>query len=653
MGDVDFRRERGIASERGNTLVEVLIAVVILGLTVTAVLGNLLTTTSVSEQHRNTANFGAALASFAETTRNTIELQAYNGSGTGPQYSSCASGYTLVGDPIPSSGPPGTVVTVLGTGFSPTAGVFSGATFNGSSAGFTSHASASSGPSGDIAQFTVPNVGVGVYSVTPFDGSHRAATSFTVTAPPAASAAQTIGGDALSYDTFNVTCTTESANVEQLQFDLADTRPNNGSGARQIIDVVNMNPQGLSAPPISVAAAPPTFSPAPPTGITGQLNVTWYPPTYQGLGTLNSFKVYRSTTSGGPWGSAVGSVLSSSCAPQCSYTDPGPLNNGTVYYYEVTAITSTGESQPSTQASGTTLPGKPGTPTPTSGTGQVSLSWSAPANGDAPISGYNVYCSTTSGSIGAKVNPTPISGTSYTDSTCNGAALADGNYYYFEITALNAGGEGPPSAQATGITLPGTPQAVAATPTGTAISVSWTPPANGNVPIIGYNVYCSTTSGTQGSRVNSPSGSISGSPYTVPSCNGAPLLPTQTYWFEVTAVNAGGEGTPSSQVGATVGAPSAPQNLSGSASKVRGNWQVTLSWQPPTSGGLILGYNVYCSTTQGTQGSKVNTSGYAASPYTVTSCNGSALANGTPYYFTVTAVNAYGEGAPASISVTP
>lgn len=647
MGYVDVHSEPAIESERGNTLVEVLVAVVILGLTVTAILGNLLTTTGVSVQHRNTANFNAALVSFAETARNTIELQAYNGTGTGPQFGSCASGYQLVGGPTPSSGPPGTVVTVLGTGFTPTAGAFTGATFNGTSTGFTSQASSSSGPGGDIAQFTVPNVGVGVYPVTPFDGTHSAATFFTVTAPPGPSSAQTIGGDALTYDTFTATCTPQSANVQQLQFDLVDSRPNNGASARQTITVVNLNPQGLSTPPVSLAAAPPTHSPTPPTGVTGQLNLTWYPPTFQGLTPVTSYNIYRSTTAGSK-GPSVGSVSSTSCSTKCSYTDSG-LSNGTVYYYEVTAVSATGESQPSSQASGTTLPGAPGTPLSTGGTKQVSLTWSAPANGDAAFS-YNVYCSTTPGSIGAKVNSTPISSAPYVDSTCNGASLADGSYYYYEVTALNAAGEGSPSSQATGITVPTSPQGVNATPASAAITVSWSGPTGETVPISGYNVYCSTTSGAQGPKVNpSP---IGASPYNVTTCNGSSLSNGTTYYFEVTTLNAGGESAPSSpQVNATLvppGAPTAPQNLTAQGGKSGSVYHVALTWSPPASGAPFSGYNVYCSTTSGVQGSKVNTGLITGTTYTATSCNGSAMTKTTTYYFEVTAVNTNGEGYPTA-----
>ena len=641
MGYADVHSEQKLESERGNTLVEVLVAVVILGLTVTAVLGNLLTTTSVSVQHRNTANFNAALVSFAETARNTIELQNYNGGGT-PPFRSCASGYTLVGAPIPSSGPPGTVVTVLGTGFTPTSGAFSGATFNGTTAGFTSQASASSGLTGDIAQFTVPNSAVpGVsYPITPFDGTHSAATSFTVTAPPGASSAQTISGDALTYDTFTATCTTESADVEQLQFDLVDNRPNNGASARQTIKVVNLNPQGLPAPPVSLAAAPPTHSPTPPSGVTGQLKLTWYPPTFQGLTNVNRYTIYRSTAAG-TQGASVGSVSSSTCLPQCSYTDSNSgsgLSDGTVYYYEVTAVSTTGASQPSSQASGTTLPGVPATPTPTSGTKQVNLSWTAPAG---IVSGYNVYCSTTAGSIGTKVNSAPISGTSYSDSSCNNTALTDGNHYYYEVTALNASGEGSPSTQATGITLPGSPQNVAAVPGTGSITVSWTAPTNGPVPITGYNVYCSTTPNSQGSKVNSIV--ISASPYSDTTCTGSPLANGTTYYFEVTTVNAGGESNPSTQTSATLtagGAPSAPQNLVATGAKSGSTYQVNLTWNPPASGTPSGGYNVYCSVTSGVQGSLVNTTGFiTATSYTATSCSGSALVAKKTYYFEVTAVN--------------
>jgi len=88
------------------------------------------------------------------------------------------------------------------------------------------------------------------------------------------------------------------------------------------------------------------------------------------------------------------------------------------------------------------LPGAPVELSAAAGDSQVSLSWTAPeATGGAPISGYDVYVSDAPGSPGER------SLTATASTTASVGGLADGTVYYFEVSALNAAGEGPPSAQ--------------------------------------------------------------------------------------------------------------------------------------------------------------------------------------------------------------
>lgn len=79
------------------------------------------------------------------------------------------------------------------------------------------------------------------------------------------------------------------------------------------------------------------------------------------------------------------------------------------------------------------------------GNGQVSLSWTAPTGaGAASTTGYNVYEATAPGhESGAPINGAPIAGTSYPVT-----GLSNGQSYYFEVTAINAAGEGAPSNEA-------------------------------------------------------------------------------------------------------------------------------------------------------------------------------------------------------------
>src|SRR5262249_45209827 len=90
-----------------------------------------------------------------------------------------------------------------------------------------------------------------------------------------------------------------------------------------------------------------------------------------------------------------------------------------------------------------------------------------------------------------------------------------------------------------------------------------------------------------------------------------------------------------------------------------GNANVTLSWSAPTStgGSSIIGYNLYRSTVSGSETLLTSLSN-------VTSFTDYGAANGTTYYYKVTAVNSVGEGslsneksatpsAPASVPGAP
>lgn len=91
-----------------------------------------------------------------------------------------------------------------------------------------------------------------------------------------------------------------------------------------------------------------------------------------------------------------------------------------------------------------------GTATPTAliaqaGDTQVSLSWTAPTGtGASSTTGYNVYEAASPGhESGAPINGATLSGTHFTVT-----GLTDWQTYYFEVTAINAAGEGAPSNEA-------------------------------------------------------------------------------------------------------------------------------------------------------------------------------------------------------------
>ena len=125
-----------------------------------------------------------------------------------------------------------------------------------------------------------------------------------------------------------------------------------------------------------------------------------------------------------------------------------------------------------------TIPGAPTGLAATAGAGQVTLSWAAPASdGGSPVTGYHIYQGTSAGGESATpVNSSPVTATSMTVT-----GLAGGTTYYFVVTAVNAAGEGPPSAEAsaTPILIPQAITFTSAPPSPAVYGGSYSPAATG------------------------------------------------------------------------------------------------------------------------------------------------------------------------------
>jgi fibronectin type 3 domain-containing protein len=174
------------------------------------------------------------------------------------------------------------------------------------------------------------------------------------------------------------------------------------------------------------------------TAADSQVLLSWNSSAY-----ATSYHVKRSTQSGGPYTQIA--------APTATNFTDSSVANGTKYFYVVSALNSAGESANSNEASAT--PSAPAQP-PTSPTGliatpgnaQVSLAWNASAGARL----YHLKRSTASGTGYVQISSSPA--TSFTDT-----GLVNGTTYYYVVSALNAAGESPNSAQASA-----TPQVTAA-----------------------------------------------------------------------------------------------------------------------------------------------------------------------------------------------
>ncbi len=215
----------------------------------------------------------------------------------------------------------------------------------------------------------------------------------------------------------------------RFQFDSIDSAINTGDGW-YVDDVSVANPSfTVPDPPRNVAAA---AGPG-----VGQIRVTWDAPSSDGGSAITGYKVYVSTSSGGPF-SLEATVGSSTY----SYTDSN-LGNGATRYYQLSAVNAAGEGTRSNTASATTwtTPSAPRQLVAEAGSalGEVDISWMQPSStGGTTLSYYRLYRATDSS--GPFTHIASPSGTSYTDS---GRTLATA--YYYRAIAVNVVGAGPVS----------------------------------------------------------------------------------------------------------------------------------------------------------------------------------------------------------------
>jgi fibronectin type 3 domain-containing protein len=273
----------------------------------------------------------------------------------------------------------------------------------------------------------------------------------------------------------------------------------------------------------------------------GEISLSWQAPTSNGGTAITGYKIYRATTSGGPYSAiaSLGSVL--------SYKDTG-LPSSATRYYKVSAGNLVGEGPQSTEASATSpaiVP--PSAPlnlaaTPGPGAGQIKLTWQAPAqDGGAPVTSYGVYRAESSSGPYTKIT-TVGSVLTHTD-----AGLPNGATRWYKIAAINQAGEGAPSTSASARTFdkPTAPRNVDTEATlgfhvtldhiGLAIKLSWDAPTDdGGTPITGYKVYWTTDPNQLGQLVATV-GNVHDWTHT-----DADL--TKPNYYRITALNLVGEG---------------------------------------------------------------------------------------------------------------
>jgi len=277
-------------------------------------------------------------------------------------------------------------------------------------------------------------------------------------------------------------------------------------------------------------------------------------------------------------------------------------------------------------------PDPPAAPAVVAGNGQITVSFSPPANdGGNPITGYLASCTSSDGG-----SPNANTGT---DSPITVDSLTNGNTYTCTVIASNVDGPSSPSA-ASSPTIPNTIPDPPAQPTAIAgnsqLTVSFSAPFDGGSPITQYLASCtSSDGGTPGANTGTTS------PIIVSALDNA-----HSYSCTVIASNMNGPSadSPPSDSVTPSGVPDAPP----APSVTPGNAQIAVGFTAPGNdgGSAITGYLADCTSTNGSPGANTG----ATSPIIV-----AGLTNGDSYTCSVIASNTNGAGAasPASAAVIP
>lgn len=272
-----------------------------------------------------------------------------------------------------------------------------------------------------------------------------------------------------------------------------------------------------------------TPSLATPVSVAARAGNTSVALSWSAVSGASGYRVYRGTTSGGPY-----TLVASPTAT--SYTNTG-LTNGTTYYYVVRAFNATLESVNSQQVSARPSASSLAPPTgvaATAGSGSVALTWSAVIG----ATGYRVYRGTTSGGPYTLIaSPTT---TSYTNT-----GLTNGTTYFYVVRARNATIQSVNSQQVSATPSaapPAAPTGLSAVAGNGSVSLTWAAVSGAS----GYRVYRGTTTGGPYTLVSSP---------TATSFADTGLTNGTAYYYVVRSFNATLESANSLQVSATPIAP--------------------------------------------------------------------------------------------------
>ena len=336
--------------------------------------------------------------------------------------------------------------------------------------------------------------------------------------------------------------------------------------------------------------------------------------TWDAVGSATGYRIFRSDSSGGTFSQIAEET-------QTNYTDTG-LSPNTTYYYKVAAMDSSDEGTQSAASSATTQPSAslaaPANPSAQAvGQTEINLTWDTVSG----ATGYAVYRGTSAGGPYTKI-ATPTQN-SYSDT-----GLTPGTTYYYQVAATDSSGEGTRTAEfsaATAAQLPAPGNVTAQAQGPNSIQLTWD--AVGSAT--GYRIFRSDSSSGPFSEI----GTETGTSYT-----DTGLTPSTTYYYQVAAYDASGDGVRSANASATTQAAPLPAPANPSA-QAASQTEITLTWDAVPG---ASSYTVYRSSSASGPFTQLATP--AQNSYT-----DSGLTPNTPYFYKVSATGAGGEGAQSAV----
>lgn len=287
----------------------------------------------------------------------------------------------------------------------------------------------------------------------------------------------------------------------------------NSAGIGTMSSIVKATPSAS----VQTPGAPTGFGATPGDGV---VRLQWQAPASNGGAAIDYYVVYQNGQDVAHVNGAMATVTG--------------LTNGMGYSFSVAAhnIAGTGITSNSvsvTPTSSILAPGPPTNLTAIASVGQALLSWNAPYDGGAAITGYNLSWSY---DLNGTFTPISVTGTDYLHE-----GVENGSVVYYWVSGLNSIGEGEKS-EVISVIIPELSPSPSLTNTLTAsiangsVSLIWEAPVDIEGNITGYNIYRGTNQTTMDLII-----STSGTSFL-----DGDVQTNMTYFYQVRTLSAEGEG---------------------------------------------------------------------------------------------------------------